>query len=92
MSHLRYHGILLWNGATVDWSSVGTWFGTCSNLDGRIWARGLVYSSPLIAQTTWLGMPDFAARNQSGWKIVSKSMKYVTTMTYRGALSWERHQ
>ena len=57
MSPIRYHGVLLWNGVVGDWSSVGTWFGTCCSPDARMWAYGLVY--PLfVARTTWFGMPD----------------------------------
>ena len=47
----------MWNDVTVDWSSVYTWFGTCSAPGARMQARGLVY--PLfVAQTMWFGMPD----------------------------------
>ena len=57
MSHIRCYGELLWNDVTVDSSSVGPWFGTCSALGVRMQAPCLVY--PLfIAQTTWFGMPD----------------------------------
>ena len=55
LSHIRYHGVILWNGVTVYWSSVGTRFGTCSAPGARMWARGLVYPM-LVAQTTWFGM------------------------------------
>ena len=33
LSHRRYHGVLLWNGVTIDWLSVDTWFGICSAHD-----------------------------------------------------------
>ena len=77
LSHIRYHGVLLWNGVTFDWSSVGAGFGTCSAPGARTWACGLVCPSLFIAQTTWFGMPNFVARNESGWNIVSKAMKYA---------------
>ena len=41
MSHIRYNGVILWNGVTVDWSSVGTWLDRCSAPCSRMWARGL---------------------------------------------------
>ena len=51
LSHIRYHGALLWNDIIVDWSSVHMWFGICSAPGARMRARGLVY--PLfVAQTT----------------------------------------
>ena len=57
MSHKRCHGALLWNDVKVDWSSVCTWFGTCSGPGARMRARGSVY--PLfVGQTTWFGMPN----------------------------------
>ena len=57
MSHVRYYGILLWNGVAGDWLSVGMWFGTCYAPGARIRVRGLVY--PLfVAQTTCFGMLD----------------------------------
>ena len=56
LSHVRYHGVLLWNDVAVDWLSVGTWFGTFSAAGARMRTHGLVY--PLfVAQTTFLGMP-----------------------------------
>ena len=57
MSHIRCHGVLLWNAVTVDWSSVCTFFRTCSAPGARMWACGLVY--PLsVARTTWFGMSE----------------------------------
>ena len=57
LSHIRYHGVLLWNDVTVDWLCLGTWFGTFSAAGARMRARGLVY--PLfVAETTWFGMTD----------------------------------
>ena len=58
MSHIRYHGVLMWNEMAVDWFSVVMWFGTLSSLSVRMRARGLV-SPLLVAQTTWFGIPDF---------------------------------
>ena len=56
MSHIRYHGVLLWNGVAGNWLSVGTWFGTCCAPGAKMWVRALIY--PLVvAQTTWFGMP-----------------------------------
>ena len=42
LSHIRYHGVLLWNEITVVWLSVAMWFGTYSCLGTRIQTRGLV--------------------------------------------------
>ena len=39
---MRYHGVLLRNGVTAHWLSVGTWFGTCSAPSARMHTRGLV--------------------------------------------------
>ena len=49
--------LFVWNDVTVNWSRVGTWFGTCSAPGTRMRARGLVHSL-FVAQTTWFGMPD----------------------------------
>ena len=58
MSHIRYHGVLLWNEIAVDWLSVAMCFGAYSCLSGGMRARGLV--RPLfVAKTTWFGIPDF---------------------------------
>ena len=57
MSHIRYRGVLLWNGVAGHWLSVGTWFGTCCAPGARMRARGLVYQL-FVAQTTWFGLPD----------------------------------
>ena len=57
MSHIRYHGVLLWNGVAGDWLSVGMWFGTCCAPGARMRARGLVYQL-FVARTTWSGKPD----------------------------------
>ena len=27
LSHIRYHGVLLWNEIAVDWLSMAMWFG-----------------------------------------------------------------
>ena len=60
MSHIRRHGVLLWSDVTVNWSSVCTWFGTCSAPGARMRARRLVY--PLfVTQTTWFGMPNICS-------------------------------
>ena len=57
LSHIRYYDFLLWNEVTVDWLSVGKWFGTFSALGARMQARELVH--PLfVAQTNWFGIPD----------------------------------
>ena len=58
LSHIRYHGVLLWNEIAVDWLSVAMWFGACSCLTAGMRTRGLV--RPLfVAKTTWFGIPDF---------------------------------
>ena len=57
LSHIRYHGVFLWNGVIGDWSSVDTWFGTCCAPGVRMQARGLVYRL-FVAQNTWFGIPD----------------------------------
>ena len=58
LSHIRYHGVLLWNEMAVDWLSVAIWFGIYSCLGVRMRTRGLV--RPLfVAKTTWFGIPDF---------------------------------
>ena len=58
LSHIRYHGVLLWNEIAVDWLSVAMWFGACSCLGAGMRTRGLV--RPLfVAKTTWFGTPDF---------------------------------
>ena len=58
LSHIRYHGVLLWNEIAVDWSSLAMWFGACSSLSVGMRTRGLV--RPLfVAKTTWFCMPDF---------------------------------
>ena len=36
MSHIRHQGVHLWNEVTIDWLSVGTWFGTFSALGSRM--------------------------------------------------------
>ena len=59
LSHIRHHGVLLWNDVTVDWSIVDMWFGRCSTPAAGMRARGLVYSLP-VAQTTM-----FVARNEN---------------------------
>ena len=90
MIHIRYHGVLLWNEIIVDWLGVGTWFGTFHSHSARMWACGLV--RPLfVVQTTWFGIPNVCDAKESGWNMVSKTMKYVTAMTYRWALGWWRH-
>ena len=57
MNHKRYHGVLMWNDVTVNWSRVASWFGTCSAPGARMRARGLVYPL-LVAQTNWFGILD----------------------------------
>ena len=58
LSHIRFHGVLLWNEIAVDWLSVAMWFGECSSLSVGMRTRGLV--RPLfVAKTTWFCMPDF---------------------------------
>ena len=42
LSHIRYHGVLLWNEIAVDWLSVAMWFGECSSLSVGMGTRGLV--------------------------------------------------
>ena len=63
---------------TVDWLSVGTWFGTFSALGARMCESSLVH-------------PLFVARKESRCNMVSKTMQYVTAMTCKWALSWRRH-
>ena len=50
MSHIRYHGVLLWNDVAVDGLIVGTRFGTFTAPDARIRALALLYP-PLVAHT-----------------------------------------
>ena len=105
MSHIRYYGILLWNEVAIDWLSVSTWFGTFTALGSKMQARGLV-NWLFVAQTTWFGMPDVCNVKgvcvcvcvcvcgclcvcRGG--MISKTMTYVTAMTYRWALGWGRH-
>ena len=58
LSHIRFHGVLLWNEIAVDWLSVAMWFGACTCLSVGMRTRGLV--RPLfVAKTTWFGTPDF---------------------------------
>ena len=60
MSHIRYHGVLLWNGIAGDCLSLGKWVGKCCAPGARMRARGLVY--PLfVAQTTQFGMPHICS-------------------------------
>ena len=42
LSHIRYHGVLLWNEIAVDWLSVAMWFGTFSSLGAGMRTSGLV--------------------------------------------------
>ena len=49
MSHTRDHGVVLWNCVTVDWLSVGMWFGTYSACGVTMWPHGLVYSLLLFS-------------------------------------------
>ena len=85
MSHIRYHGVLLWNGVAGDWLSVGTWFGICCAPGAKMQARGLVY--PLfVARTTWFGVSTVCSVKESWWYMLSNAMKYVTTVMYRWAL------
>ena len=55
LRHIRYHGVLLWNGVTFHWSCVGSLSGTCSAPGSRMRTHDLV-KSLLIAQTTWFGI------------------------------------
>ena len=58
MSHIRCHGVLLWNEIAVDWLIVDKWFGTYRCHGARMWTRGLV--RPLfVAKTTWFVIPNF---------------------------------
>ena len=56
LSHRRYRGVLLWNDVTVDWLSVGSWFGTFSAPGAGLRACGLVRLQ-FVAQTMWFSMP-----------------------------------
>ena len=58
LSHISYHGVLLWNEIAVDWLSVTMWFGACSCLGVGMLSRGLVRLL-FVAKTTWFGTPDF---------------------------------
>ena len=58
LSHVRYHGVHLWNETGVDWLSVAMWFGACSCLSARMRTRDLVRSL-FLAKTTWFGISDF---------------------------------
>ena len=89
LNHIRYHGVLLWNEITGDWLSVAMWFGTYRCLGTTIQTRRLVQSL-LLAKTTWFGIPDFVTWKESGWDMVLKTMKYVTAMTYRWDLGWQK--
>ena len=63
LSHIRYHGFLLWNEIAVDWLSVAMWFGTCSCLGAGMRTRGLV--RPLfMTKTTWFGIPNFCSAEE----------------------------
>ena len=58
LSHIRYHGVLLWNKMEVDWLSVAMWFGTCSCLGARMCTHSLV--PPLFeVKPKWFGIPNF---------------------------------
>ena len=58
LSHIRYHGVLLWNENAVDCLSVTMGFGACNCLGAGMWTLGLV--RPLfVAKATWFGVPDF---------------------------------
>ena len=58
LSHIRYHGVLLWNEIAVDWLSVAMWFGACSCLSTGMQTRDLV--CPLfVAKAAWFGRPNF---------------------------------
>ena len=63
LSHIRYHGVLLWNDVTIDWLSVGTWFDTFSAPDVRMWRHGLVYLL-FVAQTIRFGMPNVCSTKE----------------------------
>ena len=58
LSHIRYHGVLLWNEIAVDWLSVAMWFGACSCLGAGMRTRVLVCQL-FVAKTTWFGTPNF---------------------------------
>ena len=57
-SHVKYHGVLLWNETVVDWLSVAMWFGACSCLSAGMRTHGLVRPL-LVAKTVWFGISDF---------------------------------
>ena len=63
MSHIRYHGVLLWNGVAGDWLSAGTWSGMCCAPGVKMRASGLVYSF-FVAQTTWFDMLAICSVNR----------------------------
>ena len=58
LSHISYHGVLLWNETRIDWLSLAISFGTFSCLSTRMRTRGLV--CPLfVAKARLFGIPDF---------------------------------
>ena len=61
MSHIRHHGVLLWNGVAGDWLSMDMWLGTCCAPGERMRARGLLYPL-LVARTTRFGIPAVCSR------------------------------
>ena len=89
LSHIRYHGVLLWNEIAVDWLSVAMQFGACSCFSAGMRTRGLV-RPPFMAKTTWFGIPDFCNVEEEWWDMVSMTMKCVTAMMYRWALGWQK--
>ena len=87
LSHIRYRGVLLWNEIAVDWLSVAMWFGACSCLRAGMQKHHLV--RPLfVAKSMWFGIQDFCNVEEEWVVMVSQTMKYITTMTYRWALGW----
>ena len=63
LSHIKYHGVLLWNKIAVDWLSAAKYFGTYSCLGVRMQTLGLVH--PLfLSKTTWFGIPHFCSAEE----------------------------
>ena len=63
------------------------WFGAYSCLGTRMWTRGLVRHC-LRQKSRDLVYLIFVTWKKSGWDMVSKTMKFVMSVTYRSALGW----
>ena len=78
LSHISYHGVLLWNETRIDWLSLSISFGTFSCLGTRMRTRGLV--CPLFVEAKWVrnGVEDHEVRDgndvQVGFRLVKAPM------------------